>query len=191
MEDSYQFVLLGVLSLFDIVLILRLRSKIKAERRYTASCVKMSAVVEDISGKKLTNSILYSFVVKAENGCTYNISSSSLFSALITKGSTVKILVPEGTPAQTDEDRYMHSIVMGGREALKSLSYEEKQRLNEYMDRKADESITAAKMMMENNVATLASDGRELAQEIIPLGVLTAVVSFIILGLCFTAIFGR
>ncbi|SFC15696.1 hypothetical protein [Ruminococcus albus] len=191
MEDRFEIVMLGVLTLLDIVLLINLRSKIKAERKYTSSCEKMSAVVEDISKKKLANSMLYSFIVKAENGCTYNVSSSSFSSALIMKGSTVKILVPQGAPARTDEDKYMESVVMGGREALNSLSHEEKLRLNDYLSRKSDDSITAARMMMENNVATLASDGRELKNEIIPLGVLAGVVSLIILVFCFTVLFGR
>ena len=191
MEERFKLVMLGVITLLDIVLLLNLRSKIKSERRFSSKCEKMSAVVEDISSTKLARGILYTFMVKAENGCTYNIGSSSISSAAIMKGSTVDILVPEGAPAQTDEDSYMQSIAAGGEEALRSLSHEEKLRLNEYLSRRAEQSITDAGMIMDNNVATLASDGRDMKREIIPLGVLTGVVSFIIIVLCFAAFLDR
>ena len=121
--------------------------------------------------------MMYIFVVKADNGCLYEVKSRSGTAYALKVGDTVEILVPDGAPAMMEENERFDRIISGGKEVLETLSQEEKVRLNEYLDRRFESGMNHVSDIMNNNLPSLASDGRGKKQEIISVGVLAVVMS--------------
>ena len=184
MEDSVQIVFILIFALLDLVLIKLFISKISEERRAISRCEKMSAVIRSVTSQRIPSkrafapdSMMYIFVVKADNGCLYEVKSRSGTAYALKVGDTVEILVPDGASAMMEENERFDRIISGGKEALETLSQEEKVRLNEYLDRRFESGMNHVSDIMNNNLPSLASDGRGKKQEIISVGVLAAVMS--------------
>ena len=184
MEDNVQIVFILIFALLDLVLIKMFISSISDERRSVNRCEKMSAEIRSVTSQRIPSkrafapdSMMYIFVVKADNGCLYEVKSRSGTAYALKVGDTVEILVPDGASAIMEEKERFDRIISGGKEALETLSQEEKVRLNEYLDRRFESGMNHVSDIMNNNLPSLASDGRGKKQEIISVGVLAAVMS--------------
>ncbi len=198
MEDNIQYVFILIMAALDLVLISRLRSRIREERKNIAGCEKMSALIGSVSSERIPSSrafapgnMLYTFVVKADNGCIYKVRSNSGTAPALKAGDTVDILVPEGAAALVQDNEHFESIIRGGDQAIASLSHEEKVRLNAYLDQKLRSGTDTMYDLLNNNAPSLASDGRGHKPDIITLGAFTAVVSFFIVAFFVLNVFHR
>lgn len=171
-----EIILLLIMSALELILTIRIYSKIKAERTYANKCIKLSAVVKSVSSEKISSKYTeYSLTVKAENNYTYDIRTRSHTAFFIHENSTVNILVPKGAYGRTEQDNYYEQIYKQGTKALNLLSEEEKKNLNEYLDQKL-------KNFPLHLQPTLTSDGTGTKKEIIPMCCIAIIIAIFIIA---------
>ena len=178
MGDRFEKFMVLIMAALEVVLIIDLVFKLRKTRKNTEACEKMTGEVKSVTrdGKNM----LCDFLVKADNGKCYKISSGSTKALTITEGSTVEILVPEGTVAVMEENEHFEDIIRRGEAALGSLSQAEKARLNEYISQKINNDIDYMKGYMEKKTAVFAWEGMGQKKEIVPLCIFIAVFAVII-----------
>lgn len=190
-EPPIAYVMLGIMTLLEIILIRMQISKIRAEKKFAKSSEIKSAIVRYVTKEQsISRMIIYTFVVDAENGLTYTVSGSGIRASMIKVGDTVNIYVPNGFELMP-EDEYFESVISGGKEAIVQLSDSEKERLMEYMKKRTESIYGRVTMIGKGEIPSLTSEGRGLKKEILPGFIFIAVMAFFILMFAYYLITGR
>ena len=169
--------------------------KIKNNRKFHDTSEEMSAEVIKIDTQKYNEPraryTCCTFLLKADNGKLYEIKKTGFKANRIRLGDTVRILVPEGTPEAAPQNERFDQIIANPKELLHTLTEEEKIRLNEYLDQRADAVMKPFHSGTENKRAVFASDGSGLVSEIIGFCILAVLMAGFIAFLVYLAITQR
>jgi hypothetical protein len=175
-DERFQAICFVVMIILEIILIIMLVSKIRRELKYAGTNRRMTAMVESVRKTRISSKLtVYSFIVKARNGKTYEVCGSGLRASMIARGDIVQIFVPDGYVGM---DEHFESIVSGGKEAIRQLSDSEKESLSEYFKERINSICANAEMM---KFPTLISEGGGEKSEILHLLIITLFFAVVII----------
>ena len=101
-QEQLDIGLFLIMTILELVLMIIIFLKVRSEKNYLKKCRKLSAVVISAAKERVSSKTeLYSFTVKAEDDCIYNVHSCNGTAFLIAEGSTVEILVPDGVSGKS------------------------------------------------------------------------------------------
>lgn len=179
-DERFQAICFVVMIILEVVLIAMIVMKVKMERKYISKARKMQAVIRTVNiDRSFHRFRLHRFVVKAENDYVYNVSSSSHFAERLKEGDTVYIYVPEFAVGHY-EDPHFEDVMARGEDGIRALSHEEKLRLNDYLDRRFNESFSKfEKAGGELETANFVFDGGGQKSAIITMTGVAAVIGLV------------
>ena len=179
MEDKFYYIMLIIMSLLEIGIIVSIVVKIRHERIYIGNARKMSAVVISATHKRMISKLMmYNFVVKGEDGNSYDIMSSNIRAAAIKEGRKVKIYVPENAVIRSKEDDLFEEVCRKGEDGLKLLTTDEQRKaFNNYIANKYQPHVERPNLLDEGFQPFLMMDGGGQRGEIIILIVAAAVIA--------------